>query len=159
MWSNISTPTSGPFSTSLHKVYMQNRHTGKKWMWLTSTSPKHPDSSIRVRRPLLQMLQAMAWRESCQWNHQLTGRLSFGATGLLLTSTFLPDLLCFPGFEDGVVCIHCILIWQEGNIECPQQLWRSRSIKEWSVGQGDPFFSIGRIFRLPGCLSHGVQIH
>lgn len=44
---------------------------------------------------------------------------------VLLTSAFLPDLLCFPGFEDCVVCIHCILIWQERDIKCPQQLWRS----------------------------------
>lgn len=33
-----------------------------------------------------------------------------GTTGALLTSTFLPDLLGFPGFEDGIVCIHGILI-------------------------------------------------
>lgn len=44
---------------------------------------------------------------------------------MLLTSTLLPDLLCFPGLEDGVVCILCVLIWQEGDVECPQQLWRS----------------------------------
>lgn len=36
--------------------------------------------------------------------------VAFRATGVMLTSTFLPDLLCFPGFEDAVVCIHCILI-------------------------------------------------
>lgn len=53
------------------------------------------------------------------------GWSSFGATGVLLTSTFLPDLLCFPGFEDGIVCICCILIGQEGDIECPQQPRRS----------------------------------
>lgn len=74
-------------------------------------------------------------------------------------SAFLPDLLCFPGFEDCVVCIHCILIWQERDIKCPQQLWRSGSIKEWSVGQADPFFPVRWIFWLPGCFSHGVQIH
>ena len=106
-------------------VHAEQRHTLRSecdWLW---QSPKSPDSSILVRRLLLQMLQMITWRESCQWNYQLTGWLSFGATGMVLTSTFLPDLLSFPGFEDGVVCIHCILIWQEGNIECPQQLWRS----------------------------------
>ena len=48
---------------------LQNWDTGKKWIWLTLTNPKHPDSSIGVRWPLLQMLQVMTWRESCQWNH------------------------------------------------------------------------------------------
>lgn len=77
---------------------------------IDSDSPKHPDSGTHVRWPLLHMLQAVTWRGSCRWNHQLTGWLSFGATGTLLTSALLPDLLGFPGFEDGVVCIHCILI-------------------------------------------------
>jgi hypothetical protein len=124
MESNIYTHALGLFSTYLQKVYMQNKETARsEWtlvrLWNRLTSQKHPDSSIPVRWPLLQMLQVMTWRGSGQ------GNLSFGATGVLLTSTFLPDLLCFPRLKDGVICIHCILIWQEGDIECPKQLWRS----------------------------------
>lgn len=48
---------------------LQNRDTGKKWIRLTLTSPKHPDSRFGVRWPLLQMLQVMTWRESRECNH------------------------------------------------------------------------------------------
>lgn len=48
-----------------------------------------------------------------------------GVRGVLLTSTFLPGGLRSPGFEDGIVRIHRILIWQEGDVKGPQQLWRA----------------------------------
>lgn len=59
---------------------MQNRHSGKKWTWVTLTSPKHPDSRICVRWPLLQRHKWWLGRSPASGTTR-TGWLSAGATG------------------------------------------------------------------------------
>lgn len=100
----------------------QDTGAGSVWLWHRRDKLRAPGSGIHIRRPLLRALYDDLEVSSVE---PLVNVVAVRwAMGVLLTSTSLPALLCFPRLKDGVVHIHCILIRQEGHVECPKQLWR-----------------------------------
>lgn len=66
------------------------------------------------------------------WLRQLSksGSRWFWCPGVLLASHSFPGLLRPPGFQNRIVCIPRVLLWEERDVECTQQLWGPETRKE-----------------------------
>lgn len=91
--------------------------------------------SLPGKSLLVNLTRTIFQKGNWRWLRQLSKSVSrcFCCPGVLLASHFFPGLLQPPGFQDSVVCIPGVLLWEEGDVECTQQLWGPETRKEKQI--------------------------